>query len=117
MQLAEIDWDGWQPADVATLLFVIRGGQALLIRKLRGLGAGKINAPGGRTEPGETLVETAIRETREEVGVTPIAPRLRGELRFQFVDGYRLQCHVFSADDCEGEARANRGPLQQPSQE
>ncbi len=105
MQLSDIDWDAWQPHDVATLMFVIRDNQALLIRKLRGLGAGKINAPGGRTEPGETLVETAIRETREEVGVTPLAPRLRGELRFQFVDGYRLACHVFSADGCEGEAR------------
>lgn len=105
MQLSDIDWDQWRPHDVATLMFVIRDNQALLIRKLRGLGAGKINAPGGRTEPGETLVATAIRETQEEVGVTPLAPRLRGELRFQFVDGYRLECHVFSADGCEGEAR------------
>lgn len=105
MLLSDIDWDQWRPHDVATLMFVIRDNQALLIRKLRGLGAGKINAPGGRTEPGETLVETAIRETREEVGVTPLAPRLRGALRFQFVDGYRLECHVFSADGCEGEAR------------
>ena len=86
-------------------MFVIRPGEVLLIRKLRGLGAGKINAPGGRLEPGETLVEAAMRETREEVGVTPRAPRLRGELRFEFVDGYRLECHVFSADDCDGEAR------------
>lgn len=99
----EIDWDAWKPHDDATLLFVIRGGEALLIRKLRGLGAGKINAPGGRLEPGETPVEAAIRETMEEVGVRPIQPRPRGELWFQFVDGYALHCHVFSADGCEGE--------------
>ena len=100
--LAEIDWATWTPQDDAVLLFVIRGGEALLIHKKRGLGAGKINAPGGRIEPGETPVAAAIRETREEVSVTPSAPRWRGRLLFQFTDGYRLGCHVFTADGCEG---------------
>jgi 8-oxo-dGTP diphosphatase len=27
----------------------------------------------------------------------------RGELHFQFVDGYALHCAVFTASDCEGE--------------
>lgn len=98
-----VDWDTFVADDVATLMFVIRGGEALLIRKLRGLGASKINAPGGRVEPGETLVEAAVRETIEEVGVKPLSPRLRGALRFIFRDGYRLECHVFSADAFEGE--------------
>jgi 8-oxo-dGTP pyrophosphatase MutT (NUDIX family) len=116
-RVADIDWDAWVPDDVATLMFVIRGGEVLLIRKLRGLGRGKINAPGGRLEPGESPLEAAIRETREEVGVVPLAPRHRGELRFQFRPdgvtpegapkvGYRLACHVFTADGCEGEAIA-----------
>src|SRR5262245_58662426 len=102
--LADVDWESWQPRDIAVLLFVIRGGEALLIEKKRGLGAGKINAPGGRIEEGETPEAAAIRETQEEVGVTPSAPRRRGHLRFQFVDGYGLECHVLSADACEGEA-------------
>ncbi len=106
-RLDAIDWSSWQAHDIATLMFVIRGGEVLLIRKLRGLGKGKINAPGGRQEAGETLLEAAVRETREEVGVVPLAPRLRGDLRFEFVDGYRLECHVFSADGCEGDARAS----------
>jgi 8-oxo-dGTP pyrophosphatase MutT (NUDIX family) len=95
----------WKPRDVATLLFVIRNGQCLLIRKKRGLGAGKISAPGGRLEPGETPLACALRETQEEVGVTPLVARQRGELRFQFADGYTLQCFVFTSDGCEGEAR------------
>gem|GEM_PF-62532 len=103
MKLADIDWGAWRPRDVATLLFVIRGGEALLMRKKRGLGAGKINAPGGRLEPGETALEAAVREVEEEVCVRPVGARARGELRFQFVDGYGLECHVFSADACEGE--------------
>lgn len=101
--LSDIDWATWVPTDVAVLLFVIEGGRALLIRKKRGLGAGKINAPGGRIEAGETPEQAAIRETQEEVGVTPSAPRRRGHLRFQFVDGYALECWVLTSDSCVGE--------------
>lgn len=104
-RLTDIDWESWRPKDVAVLLFVIRGGEVLLIRKKRGLGAGKINAPGGRIEPGESPEDAAIRETFEEVGVTAEAPRRRGHLRFQFTDGYALECHVLSSDACEGDVR------------
>jgi 8-oxo-dGTP diphosphatase len=100
----DIDWPTWKVTDTATLLFVIRNGEVLLIRKKRGLGAGKINAPGGRLEAGESPRECALRETQEEVGVIPTGVRERGELRFQFVDGYALHCHVFSADGCTGAA-------------
>lgn len=98
----DIDWPTWKVTDTATLLFVIRNGEVLLIRKKRGLGAGKINAPGGRLEAGEQPIECAARETKEEVGVVPTSIRARGELKFQFVDGYALHCHVFSADGCDG---------------
>ena len=29
--LADIDWDRWVPVDVATLLFVVRDGRALVL--------------------------------------------------------------------------------------
>lgn len=101
--IAAIDWSSWQAVDPATLLFVIQGGEILLIRKKRGLGAGKINAPGGRLEVGESRAEGAVREVQEEVGVTPTGLSERGELRFQFVDGYSIHVHVFTATGCEGE--------------
>ena len=47
MPVSDIDWDTWQPEEVATLMFIIQGDSVLLIRKKRGLGAGKINGPGG----------------------------------------------------------------------
>ena len=102
-RLAEIDWPTWKPVDHATLLFVVRDGQVLLIRKKRGLGAGKINGPGGRRDPGETPLECAIREVEEELCVTPTGIELRGELLFQFTDGYSIHVHVFSASNCDGE--------------
>ena len=98
-----MDWNTWTPRELATLCFIRCDGRLLLIRKKRGLGAGKINAPGGRLEPGETPLEAAIRETQEEVGVTPTGLRKRGELHFQFVDGYSLHCVVFLATGCIGE--------------
>ena len=102
--LAAIDWSSWKPVDRATLLFVVRDGQILLIRKKRGLGAGKVNGPGGRIEAGETPRQGAVREVEEELHVTPTGLSRRGELRFQFVDGYSIHVHVFSATDCRGEA-------------
>jgi 8-oxo-dGTP diphosphatase len=102
--LADIDWTRWKPQQAATLLFVVRNGQVLLIHKKRGLGAGKINAPGGRIEPGETPLEAAVREVREELCVEAVHVRRCGELSFQFVDGLGLHCTVFRAEDCIGEA-------------
>lgn len=96
-------WQNWQPSMRASLCFVRRTGQILMIRKKRGLGAGKINGPGGRLEPGETALEAAIRETQEELGVTPLNLSERGELHFQFVDGLALHCVVFTAEGCLGE--------------
>jgi 8-oxo-dGTP diphosphatase len=101
--VAEIDWDSWRARDPATLVFVVQEGRLLLIRKKRGLGAGKINGPGGRLEPGETARAGAVREVREELCVTPTGLRLAGENRFQFVDGYSIHVFVFAAFGCAGE--------------
>jgi 8-oxo-dGTP diphosphatase len=98
-----IDWTAWTPRDRANLCFIAVENRVLLIRKKRGLGAGKINAPGGKLEPGESALASAIREVREEIGVTPAAIEERGMLHFQFADGYSLQCTVFVASEFEGE--------------
>jgi 8-oxo-dGTP diphosphatase len=105
----EPDWDRWEPRVTATLLFITdtRAGEVLLIEKLTGFGAGKVNGPGGKLEIGETPREAAARETREEVGIDPLDPVKRGELRFQFADGLSIHCHVFTARDWAGEARAS----------
>jgi len=101
-RVAAIDWERWRPVDRATLLFVIHEGRILLIRKKRGLGAGKINGPGGRIEPGETAEQAAIRETDEELGFRASGLRPAGELRFQFVDAYSIHVFVFRAGSYEG---------------
>jgi len=99
---ASINWADWVPRERATLMFIRQDGLILLIRKKRGLGAGKINGPGGRIDPGETAEECAIREVQEELCVTPTGVKPAGELLFQFVDGYSLHGFVFTATACAG---------------
>lgn len=99
----QTDWNNWNPKERGTLCFVVRNGQILLIEKKRGLGAGKVNGPGGRIEPGETPEQAAIRETQEEIGITPVGIFWVGELSFQFRDGYSLHCSVFQAGEFHGE--------------
>ena len=101
-RVAEIDWGTWVPTEKATLLFILRDSRILLIHKKTGLGAGKINGPGGRIDPGETPREGAIREVQEELCVTPSGVREAGELFFQFVDGYALHGAVFTATGFAG---------------
>ena len=100
--VSEIDWKTWKPDDLATLCFIVKDGSILLIRKKRGLGAGKINGPGGRIDPGETPEHCAVREVQEELEITPLGLQLRGENSFQFVDGYSLHVYIFTAVDFEG---------------
>ena len=102
-KLTDVSWENWQPIDRATLLFVVQDKRVLLIRKKRGLGAGKINAPGGRLERGERPAPGAIRESEEELLITPGGLVKHGELSFQFVDGYSIFVHVFRASNYRGE--------------
>lgn len=97
-----IDWHYWVPEIRATLMFVVQGFEVLLIEKQRGIGAGKINGPGGKIDPGETPLESAVRETQEELHITPREPRKMGELFFAMTDLPDIHCHVFTARSFEG---------------
>lgn len=97
-----IDWAAWQPAIRATLCFVVRDGEILLIDKKTGHGGGKVNGPGGKIDPGESPVQCAVRECREELHITPLNPVKLGELRFAMSDFPDILCHVFRADGLEG---------------
>ena len=83
---------GWQPgqsgentriAAVLLLLYPLDAGVGLpLTVRAQGLArhAGQISLPGGASDPGETLVDTALREAAEEIGVDRATVRVLGEL-------------------------------------
>jgi 8-oxo-dGTP diphosphatase len=106
--VSAIDWSSWKPDEFGTLCFVLereeKGEESriLLIRKKRGLGAGKLVGPGGRLEPGETAYGCAIREVQEELCITPLGVVARGEHDFQFTDGYAIRVFAFTATGFEG---------------
>lgn len=99
-----LDWNQWRGEILATLMFIVRHDQVLLIEKKRGIGAGKVNGPGGKIEVGETPLQCAIRETEEELCVTPLEVTKMGELCFAMSDMPDIHCHVFLARDLHGEA-------------
>lgn len=96
------DWQTWQPDQRATLLFLKQDSELLLIRKKRGLGAGKVTAPGGKLEANETPLACALRETQEEVGLQATQGCQVARLKFQFTDGYALQVEAFFSQRFEG---------------
>ena len=100
--IKDIDWKKWSPKIRATLLFIFKENEILLIHKKTGLGKGKINAPGGKIEEGESPDECAIRETFEEVCVQPSDVKKAGELFFQFLDGLTIHGYVFYTDQYLG---------------
>ena len=101
-----IDWASWQPDERAVIVYVTdrKLQKLLLIIKKKGLGQGKVSAPGGRLEPGESFLEAVIRECREEVSTVPVRLEKRMELHFQFTSGYALYGEAFFTDSWEGEA-------------
>jgi len=88
-----------------TLLFLRRGDEILLALKKRGFGEGKWNGVGGKADEGESYLAAAIRECQEEIGVTPISPKLVGKIDFhELTDpSFRHFTHVYVADKWEGE--------------
>ncbi len=95
---------------IETLVYVVRDGKVLLIRKKRGLGAGYYNGVGGKVEEGEDVVPAAIRECREEVGIEPRDLEWMGILEFWNYEGNsRVESvhfvHVFLAHDFSGVPR------------
>lgn len=100
----------WKPNMIANLAFMIdrEAERVLLIHKKTGLGAGKINGPGGKLEPNETALESAVRELQEELLITPTDLEEMGVLHFQFVQGLALHCTVFRGYHFEGDPTETR---------
>jgi 8-oxo-dGTP pyrophosphatase MutT (NUDIX family) len=77
-----MDVHGGKDAAVLVPLFEDGGLHAVFTRRRNDLKrhAGEISFPGGRRDAGEALVECALREAHEEVGLPPSAVQVVGAL-------------------------------------
>ena len=91
-----------------TLCFLRKGNKILLAEKQRGFGQGKLNGVGGKLEKGETPEQAMIRETKEEIFVTPTKFDKVGEIEFdEFYKGAKtkLLMHIYFIYKWSGEPK------------
>lgn len=104
MTIQEIKKDLTGSLRPVTLCLLVRGKLVLLAMKKRGFGAGKWNGVGGKLNPGESIEQAAIRETQEEIRVTPLKLEKVGTLDFYFPPNpdWNQQMTVFLVREWEG---------------
>jgi 8-oxo-dGTP diphosphatase len=94
-----------------TLVLPIREERVLLGLKKRGFGVGKVNGFGGKLNEGESILEAAVRELFEEVGITTNVDSLNkvAELSFRFPHkeggDWDQLVHVFFIEEWGGEPK------------
>jgi 8-oxo-dGTP pyrophosphatase MutT (NUDIX family) len=87
-------------SSVLLLLYIEKDNlTACLIKRPRHMKhhAGQIALPGGRIEKGETAIETALRETYEEIGILSEQIKILGSLSEFYVEVSQFQIHPFVA--------------------
>ena len=94
----------YPPVFVTTDAVVIKSGHVLLIRRAGQPGAGRLAMPGGFLDVQQTLLQSCLRELREESGLGPtldLAGRLRATAVFDYPDRSlrgRTVTHAFHFD-------------------
>lgn len=91
-----------------TLVYLKDDDKILLSLKKRGFAEGKLNGVGGKLKEGETIENTVIRETKEEIDVDLIEYEKVGLI--DFIEIYKgekenVVMHVYIASKWEGEPK------------
>ena len=88
---------------ILTNLCMIVDGTRILVQDKVGKGADGIILPGGHVEEHEPIVDSVIREMKEETGLDIESPRLCGVKEWINEDGSRYVVFLFWTDRFSGE--------------
>ncbi len=89
-----------------TVLCLLRQGSRILLQNRVKKDWQGYTLPGGHVEPGESIVEAAVREMREETGLTVLSPRLCGVKQFP-IPGGRYLVFLFRGEGFTGQLRSS----------
>ena len=90
---------------------IVRDGEIFLAKRTKEQHQGGLwEFPGGKCESHETPEQALVRELQEEVGITPLSPKLFEEVEHDYGDK-RVCLYFFLVDSFEGEAKGNEGQL------
>ena len=96
----ELDFKNKNPKIASTLLLIYpKNGETFFClierQEYEGTHSNQISFPGGKNESGESMKETALRESKEEIGIDPISINIIGELTQVFVPPSNFLIHPF----------------------
>ncbi len=99
VNLEKINQNNVKQAATAALFFEQNGRPHLILTRrveYPGVHSGQISFPGGRKEPGDRdFSETALRETREEIGIEPDQISLLGSLTALYIPPSNFYVYPF----------------------
>ena len=93
--------DRTERVELATICLVYKNNKVLLQNRVKEDWKGYA-LPGGHIEPGESVVESVIREVKEETGLDIQNPVLCGIKQFP-IEGGRYLIFLFKTTECSGE--------------
>lgn len=96
-----------EPVILTNMCMVTDENGNVLVQNRKDPGWPGIVFPGGHVEPGESFVDSVIREVREETGITVLNPSLCGVKQFQTREGERYIVFLFRANQFEGELQSS----------
>lgn len=97
--------DRTERVELTTLCMICRGEELLLQDRIKTDWRGYC-FPGGHVEPGESIVDSVIREIREETGLSVKTPKLCGIKQFPIAGG-RYLVFFFKTDSFDGTLRSS----------